>query len=104
MVRPPGRSPGAPQRAAGKLSSLQNVSTDDLRDRIAAILADANAPIDARGFALDALLASDDVRINDALSAAILDAGLEGSTLLAQIERLAGSLKLELAERIARID
>lgn len=91
-------------RAAGKLSSLQNVSTDDLRDRIAAILADANAPIDARGFALDALLASDDVRIKDALSAAIRDAGLEGSTLLAQIERLAGSFKLELTERIPRID
>lgn len=91
-------------RAAGKLSSLPNVAADDLRARIAAVLADANAPIDARRSALDALLARDDSRINDALSAAILDAGLEGSKLLSQIEELASSRKLELAERVARSD
>ncbi|MGH6891665.1 MAG: HEAT repeat domain-containing protein, partial [Dongiaceae bacterium] len=91
-------------RAAGKLSSLPNVAADDLRDRIVAILADANAPIDARGFALDALLARDDVQINNALSAALLDAGLEGTAMLSQIERLVSSRKLELGERIARND
>jgi HEAT repeat protein len=91
-------------RAAGKLSSLPNVAADDLGVRIAAVLADANAPIDARGFALDALLARDDIRINDALSIAILDAGLEGTAMLSQIERLAGSRRLQLAERIARND
>jgi hypothetical protein len=83
---------------------LPNVAADDLGVRIAAVLADANAPIDARGFALDALLARDDIRINDALSIAILDAGLEGTAMLSQIERLAGSRKLQLAERIARND
>jgi HEAT repeat protein len=91
-------------RAAGKLSPLPNVAADDLRARIAAVLADASAPIEARRFALDALLARDDSQINDALSAAIVDAGLEGSKLLSQIEELAGSRKLELAERAARSD
>jgi hypothetical protein len=52
----------------------------------------------------NSLLARDDSQINDALSAAIVDAGLEGSKLLSQIEELAGSRKLELAERVARSD
>lgn len=91
-------------RAAGKLSAVQNVAADDLRGRIAAVLADANAPTEARRHALDALLALNDQQLNEALSAAILDAGLEGGELIGQIEKLAASRKLELAQRVAQSD
>jgi hypothetical protein len=94
-------SPAVREQAAITLRSLLDA---DYFARRPAREEATRAAIDTRGFALDALLARDDIRINDALSIAILDAGLEGTAMLSQIERLAGSRKLQLAERIARND
>lgn len=86
-------------RAAGKLLALPVVKADDLRDRLAAILADANAPQETRVAALDALLALNDTRLNNALGAAVRDAGLEESELLRRVEKLMSERKLQFAVR-----
>lgn len=62
-------------RAAGKLLALPAVKADDLRDRLAAILADANAPQESRAAALDA------------------------SELLRQVEKLMSERKLQFTVR-----
>jgi HEAT repeat protein len=86
-------------RAAGKLLALPNVTADDLRDRIEALFADADASQGSRAAALDALLALNDARLNNALAVAVRDAGLEGSDLLRRIEKLLSERKLPLVLR-----
>src|SRR3989442_4280340 len=86
-------------RAAARLLALPAVKADDLRDRLAAILADANAPQETRAAALDALLALNEARLNNALGAAVRDAGLEGSELLRRVEKLMSERKLQFAIR-----
>jgi HEAT repeat protein len=76
----------ASARAAGKLLALPGVNADDLRDRLAALLADRGASQPARLTALNSLLALNDRRLDGALALAVRDAGLEGSELLNKIE------------------
>jgi hypothetical protein len=86
-------------RAAGALLARPGVQADDVRDRLAALVADADASQAARGAALDSLLALNDPRLDRALGAAVRDAGLEGSELLARIEKLLTDRKVPLALR-----
>jgi HEAT repeat protein len=76
----------ASARAAGKLLALPGVSADDVRDRLAALLADRGAWQPARLAALNSLLALNDRRLDGALALAGRDAGLESSELLNKIE------------------
>lgn len=89
----------AAARAAGKLLALPSVKADDLRDRLVALLVNASAPQATRAAALDALLALNDGRLNNALGVVVRDAGLEGSDLLRRIEALVIERKLPLALR-----
>jgi HEAT repeat protein len=76
----------ASARAAGKLLALPGVSADDVRDRLAALLADRGAWQSARLAALDSLVELNDRRLDGALALAVRDAGLESSELLNKIE------------------
>jgi HEAT repeat protein len=76
----------ASARAAGKLVALPGVNADDIRDRLAALLADRGAAQPARLAALDSLLALNDRRLDGALALAVRDARLESSELLIKIE------------------
>jgi HEAT repeat protein len=76
----------ASARAAGKLLALPGVSADDIRDRLAALLADRGAWQPARLAALNSLLALNDRRLDSALALAVRDAGLENSELLTKIQ------------------
>ncbi len=76
----------ASARAAGNLLALPGVSADDVRDRLAELLADHSAWQPARLAALNSLLALNDPRLNGALALAVRDAGLESSELLNKIE------------------
>jgi HEAT repeat protein len=76
----------ASARAAGKLLALPGVSADDVRDRLAALLADRGASQPARLAALNSLLALNDRRLDGALALAVRDAGLENSEPLNKIE------------------
>jgi HEAT repeat protein len=76
----------ASARAAGKLLALPGVSADDIRDRLAALLADREAWQPARLAALNSLLALNDRRLESALALAVRDAGLENSELLTKIQ------------------
>ena len=76
----------ASARAAGKLLALPGVSADDIRDRLATLLADRGAWQPARLAALNSLLALNDRRLDSALALAVRDAGLEKSELLTKIQ------------------
>ena len=76
----------ASARAAGKLVALPGVNADDVRDRLAALLADRGAWQPARLAALNSLLTLNDRRLDGALALAVRDAGLESSDLLNKIE------------------
>jgi hypothetical protein len=87
----------ASARAAGKLLARSDAKTDNERDQLAALVADADAAQQVRAAALDALLALKDARLDRALAVAVRDAGLEGSGLLAHIEKLLRERKVKLA-------
>ena len=89
----------ASARAAGNLVALPGVRADDLRDRLASLLADPGAPQEARVAALDSLVALNDPRLDGALAQAVRDAGLEGSALLDKIEKLLRERKVTLTLR-----
>jgi HEAT repeat protein len=76
----------ASARAAGKLCALPGVNADDVRDHLAALLADRGASQPARLAALNSLVELNDRRLDDALALAVRDAGLENSELLNKIE------------------
>ena len=86
----------ASARAAGKLIARAGAKTDALRDQLAVLLTDADAPQDVRGAALDALIAPDDPRLDRALVAVARDAGLEGSELLERAEKLLCQRKIKM--------
>jgi HEAT repeat protein len=83
-------------RAAGKLLAPAGMKADDLRDQLAALVADADADEALRLAALDALVKVNDPRLDKALRAAVRDAGLEGTTLLARTEQLLAERKVKL--------
>ncbi len=76
----------AATRAARRLLAKPGVRADDVRDGLAALLADVHAAVPVREAAVQALVALDDPRLGDALGAAVRDAGLEGSPLLQSVE------------------
>jgi hypothetical protein len=76
----------AATRAARRLLAKPGVQADDVRDGLAALLADAHAALPVREAALQSLTALDDRRLADALGAAVRDAGLEGTPLLRSVE------------------
>src|SRR5262249_40662414 len=83
-------------RAAGKLLARPQIKADDLRDQLAALVADADAEESLRLVALEALVSLKDPRLDKALAAVVRDAGLEGHTLLARTENLLREQKAKL--------
>jgi hypothetical protein len=86
----------ASARAAGNLAGLPGVKADAVRDQLAGLLADPQAPQEARAVALDSLVALNDPRLDGALAQAVRDAGLEESDLLSHIEQLLRERKVKL--------
>ncbi len=86
----------ASARAAGKLLALPNARADDVHDQISSILADPDAPQEARAEALKSLVLLNDGRLDGALNSAVRDAGLEGTNLLDQVEKLLRDRKVKL--------
>ncbi len=76
----------AATRAARRLLAKPGVQADDVRDGLAALLADGHAALPVRQAALQALVALDDPRLADALGAAVRDAAIEGTPLLQTVE------------------
>src|SRR5262249_2540195 len=83
-------------RAAGKLLARAEGKADDLRDQLAALVADADASQELRAAALEALVAVKDPRLDKALATAVRDAGLEGSGLLVRTEQLLRERKVKV--------
>jgi hypothetical protein len=83
-------------RAAGHLLALPA----DVRDQLAALLADPAALIEARSAALDSLLALQDPRLNEALRRADRDSVLEQdpAALLSRVEKLLADRKVRVAQ------
>lgn|GEM_PF-1649615 len=73
-------------RAATILLRKPALKGDNVRDRLASLLADADASLEVRGAALNALESLDDPRLLASLNAAARDVNLEGTPLLAKIE------------------
>lgn len=86
----------AAAHASGKLLKKTGADAKELRDMLAALLADSSATQRMRTAALDSLLLIDDPRLNAALAAAVTDASLEATDLMERIERL-------LRERMVRL-
>jgi HEAT repeat protein len=86
----------ASARAAGNLVALPGKKADDVGDQLALLLGDPGAPQEARAAALDSLVALNDPRLDDALTQAVRDAGLEESDLLNHIEKLLRERKVRL--------
>jgi hypothetical protein len=77
----------AATRAASKLLARPELKDEAARDRLAALLADADASAAVRQAALDCLVMLADPRLPAALAAVARDANLEGTPLLAEVER-----------------
>ncbi len=82
--------------AAGHLPGLPA----DVRDQLAALLADPAAPIEARVAALDSLLGVQDPRLNEALTHADRDSVLEQDpeALLSRVEKLLADRKVRVVQ------
>ena len=77
----------AATEAAARLLARPELKSDPVRDRLAALLADADASPGVRTAALEALRSLDDPRLVKTLSSVARDANLEGTPLLLEIER-----------------
>ena len=69
---------------------------DDLRNKLAALLTDADAGLVPRSAALNALLALNDERLNAALAKVVRDSKIEGSDLMQRVEKLLRERKVKL--------
>jgi HEAT repeat protein len=76
----------AAARASRRLLALPGVKSDDIRERLASLLADVHATQPVRGAVLETLVTLKDPRLAVALGAAVRDAGLEDSPLLQTVE------------------
>jgi HEAT repeat protein len=76
----------AASRAAASLLARPELKSDAVRDRLAALLADADASQPVRQAALEALAALRDPRLARSLATVARDANLEGTPLLASVE------------------
>lgn len=88
----------ASARAAAKLVPAAEGKAAEIRARLRALLANADTPEVVRTAALDALMAIKDSQLDRALSAAVRDAGLEGTALLEGIEKLLRDRKVKLKQ------
>jgi len=89
----------ASTRAARKLLANANAQANDVRERIAALLADPDASQPVRTEALDTLVSLDDPRLGPALSTAVRDAGLENTPLLQRVEERLTARRERVAQR-----
>ena len=80
-------------RAARKLLAVPEIRSDEVRDRLAALLADSDASQTVRAAALESLVSLNDPRLGIALAAAASDGALENSDLMRQIEELLAKRK-----------
>jgi HEAT repeat protein len=76
----------AATQAAATLLAQPELKSEAVRDRLAALLADADASPTVRDAALEALLKLDDPRLVPTLSSVARDANLEGTPLLTRVE------------------
>jgi hypothetical protein len=83
-------------RAARKLLSTPEVQSDEVRGRLAALLADPDTSQLVRMAAFEGLVALNDPRLGAALDTAVRDAGLENSDLLRRIEEQLATRKEKL--------
>ena len=83
-------------RTARKLLSAPEARADEVRDRLAALVADPDASQLVRTTSLEALVALDDPRLGPALIASAKDGLLERSELLRRIEELLAARKEKL--------
>ena len=86
----------ASARTAGKLLALPGVNDDDLRNKLATLLADADADTASRTAALAALIELKDGRLDAALAKVVREAGLENSDLLRRAEKRLRERKVKL--------
>jgi HEAT repeat protein len=84
-------------RAARKLLAAPDARGDDIRDRLATLLADTQASQPVRDAAFESLVALDDSRLGPALGAAVRDAGLENTPVLEWVEKELARRKQVLA-------
>jgi hypothetical protein len=77
----------AATEAAARLLARPELKSEPVRDRLAALLADADAAPSVRSAALEALLSLNDPRLVVTLSAVARDANLEGTPLLIRVEQ-----------------
>jgi HEAT repeat protein len=82
--------------AARRILSRPGIDAGDIRDQLAALLADSSASEQTRRAALDALAALNDPRLDRVLATVEGDANLERTDLLARIERLLRERKVSL--------
>ncbi len=83
-------------RAAGKLLVVPGVKAGELRDQLAALVADPDAGEGLRLAALETLVKVNDPRLDGALRTTVRDAGLEGTSLMARTEQLLAERKVKL--------
>ncbi len=76
----------AATEAAARLLARAELKSETIRERLAALLADADASPNVRTAALEALVSLNDPRLVPTLSAVARDANLEGTPLLLQVE------------------
>ena len=86
----------ASARAAAKLLALPGVNDDDLRGKLAALLAEDDAGQASRIAALDALLALRDGRLDAALAKVVRESKLENTELLQRVEKLLRKREVKL--------
>ncbi|SIO28447.1 HEAT repeat-containing protein [Singulisphaera sp. GP187] len=89
----------AAARAAGKLLAGPAAKSDEIRDRLAALVADPDASQPVRGAALESLVALNDSRLESALAVAARDGALEGSVLMPRLEELLAAHKVKLTPK-----
>lgn len=90
----------AAARAAQKLLAVPEnrvkLGSDEVRDRLAALLADSDASQAVRSAALESLVSLNDPRLGKALVTAASDGALEGSELMQRMEELLAHRKQKL--------
>jgi HEAT repeat protein len=90
----------AAARAAQKLLDVPEnrvkLGSDEVRDRLAALLADSDASQAVRAAALESLVSLNDPRLGKALVTAASDGALEGSELMQRMEELLAHRKQKL--------
>ncbi|WP_406698878.1 HEAT repeat domain-containing protein [Singulisphaera sp. Ch08] len=89
----------AAARAAAKLLADPEARSDEVRDRLAALVADSDSSQAVRKEALESLVVLNDPRLATTLVVAARDGGLEGSELLQRVEELLATRKIKLSPK-----